>query len=203
MDPETLNRIFEPFFTTKEAGKGTGLGLSQVYGFVRQSNGHIRVYSEVGEGTTVKIYLPRYLGEEQAVAAGAKQVAGDVDGGEETILLVEDHDDLRAYSSGVLRELGYRVLEAVNGRAALDLLQSHDRVDLLFTDMVLPDGMHGRMLAEEARRRRPGIKVLYTTGYTRNAIVHNGRLDAGVNLLSKPFTYDSLAARVRRLLDQP
>ncbi len=203
MDPETLNRIFEPFFTTKEAGKGTGLGLSQVYGFVRQSNGHIRVYSEVGEGTTVKIYLPRYLGEEQAVAAGPKQVAREVDGGEETILLVEDHDDLRAYSSGVLRELGYKVLEAVNGRAALDLLQSHDRVDLLFTDVVLPDGMHGRMLAEEARRRRPGIKVLYTTGYTRNAIVHNGRLDAGVNLLSKPFTYDSLAAKVRRLLDQP
>ena len=203
MDAETLNRIFEPFFTTKEAGKGTGLGLSQVYGFVRQSNGHIRVYSEVGEGTTVKIYLPRYLGEEQAVAAGPKQVAGEVDGGEETILLVEDHDDLRAYSSGVLRELGYKVLEAVNGRAALDLLQSHDRVDLLFTDVVLPDGMHGRMLAEEARRRRPGIKVLYTTGYTRNAIVHNGRLDAGVNLLSKPFTYDSLAAKVRRLLDEP
>ena len=103
----------------------------------------------------------------------------------------------------MLRELGYRVLEAVNGRAALDLLQSHDRVDLLFTDMVLPDGMHGRMLAEEARRRRPGIKVLYTRVYTRNAIVHNGRLDAGVNLPSKPFTYDSLAARVRRLLDQP
>ena len=203
MDAETVSRIFEPFFTTKEAGKGTGLGLSQVYGFVRQSNGHIRVYSELGEGTTVKIYLPRYLGEEKIASPGSRQEAGEVDGGQETILLVEDHDDLRAYSSGVLRELGYNVLEAGNGRAALDVLQSHDRVDLLFTDVILPDGMHGRALAEEAKRRRPGMKVLYTTGYSRNAIVRNGRLDAGVNLLPKPFTYASLAAKVRRLLDQP
>jgi PAS domain S-box-containing protein len=202
MDTETLNRIFEPFFTTKEVGRGTGLGLSQVYGFVRQSNGHIRVYSEVGEGTTVKIYLPRYLGEEQPACVSVRQEP-DIDGGRETILLVEDHDDLRAYSSGVLRELGYNVLEAINGRSALDVLQSHKRVDLLFTDVVLPDGMHGRALAEEAMRRRPSLKVLYTTGYSRNAIVHNGRLDAGVNLLPKPFTYDSLAAKVRRLLDQP
>jgi CheY-like chemotaxis protein len=202
MDAETLNRIFEPFFTTKEVGKGTGLGLSQVYGFVRQSGGHVRVYSEVGEGTTIKIYLPRYLGDDANAPAGNSLSVVNSDGGHETILVVEDHDDLRAFSCGVLRELGYNVLEAINGRAALDVLQAHDGVDLLFTDVVLPDGMDGRMLANEAERRRPGIKVLYTTGYTRNAIVHNGRLDAGVDLLSKPFTYEALAAKVRRLLDR-
>jgi CheY-like chemotaxis protein len=160
------------------------------------------VYSEVGEGTTIKIYLPRYLGDEAIARASTPPSVVNAGGGHETILVVEDHDDLRAYSSGVLRELGYNVLEAINGRAALDVLQAHDGVDLLFTDVVLPDRMDGRMLAEEAERRRPGIKVLYTTGYTRNAIVHNGRLDAGVDLLSKPFTYEALAAKVRRLLDR-
>lgn len=194
-----MSQVFEPFFTTKDVGKGTGLGLSQVYGFVRQSGGHIRVYSELGLGTTIKIYLPRLVGE----ALVDEVVAGPIlsDGGSETILLVEDHEDLRAYSSAVLRELGYTVLDAANGRIALDLLQAHDDIALLFTDVVMPEGIDGRQLAEEAQRRRPGIKVLYTTGYTRNAIVHNGRLDPGVNLISKPFTYRELAEKVRRLLD--
>ena len=200
MDQATMNQVFEPFFTTKEVGKGTGLGLSQVYGFVRQSGGHVRVYSELGIGTTIKIYLPRLIGAVLADELEAEPIL--TDGGSETILLVEDHDDLRAYSSGVLRELGYTVLEAPNGRVALDLLQSHNDVALLFTDVVMPEGLDGRQLAEEAVRRRPGIKVLYTTGYTRNAIVHNGQLDPGVNLISKPFTYRELAEKVRRLLDR-
>ena len=199
MDAATLEKVFEPFFTTKETGKGTGLGLSQVYGFVRQTGGHIRIYSEVGHGTTVKVYLPRLVGE--AVRAEPVRDTAVAHGGTETILLVEDHDDLRAYSAGVLGELGYHVLEAANGRAALEILQSHDDVALLFTDVVMPAGLDGRQLADEAARRRPGVKVLFTTGYTRNAIVHNGRLDPGVNLLSKPFTYRELAAKVRSLLD--
>lgn len=201
MDAATMSQVFEPFFTTKEVGKGTGLGLSQVYGFVRQSGGHIRIYSEVGLGTTIKIYLPRLVGG----AVGAERVVDSSfsAGGSETILLVEDHEDLRAYTAGVLHELGYKVLDAASGRAALELLQAHNDVTLLFTDVVMPDGLNGRQLAEEALRRRPGIKVLYTTGYTRNAIVHNGRLDPGVNLISKPFTYRELAQKVRRLLDEP
>lgn len=200
MDADTASKVFEPFFTTKAVGKGTGLGLSQVYGFVRQSGGHIRLYSEPGMGTSVKIYLPRLLG---GVLEAEKTTsdAGVADGGSETILLVEDHEDLRSYSSGVLRELGYKVLEAANGRIALDLLQANHDIALLFTDVVLPEGLDGRELANEAARRRPGLKVLFTTGYSRNAIVHNGRLDADVNLIGKPFTFRELALRVRRLLD--
>lgn len=200
MDEATARQVFEPFFTTKEAGKGTGLGLSQVYGFVRQSGGHIRIYSELGLGTTVKIYLPRLVGgtlptNETATAAASH-------GGSETLLVVEDHDDLRSYSAGVLRELGYNVLEAANGRAALDTLQCSNDVALLFTDVVMPGGLNGRQLADEAVRRRPGLKILFTTGYTRNAIVHNGQLDPGVNLITKPFTYAELATKVRTLLDR-
>jgi PAS domain S-box-containing protein len=202
MSEETLARIFEPFFTTKEAGKGTGLGLSQVYGFVRQTGGHIRVYSELGHGTTVKIYLPRYAGDTTAATGSLPLQSGPAYGGDETILVVEDHEDLRAYSCGVLRDLGYHVLEAGTGRSALEMLQASDKVDLLFTDVVLPDGMDGRQLADEAKRRRPGLKVLFTTGYTRNAIVHNGRLDPGVELIGKPFTFDELATKVRAILDR-
>jgi PAS domain S-box-containing protein len=201
MSPETLSKVFEPFFTTKEAGKGTGLGLSQVYGFVRQSHGHIRIYSEPGEGTTVKIYLPRLVGEAAVVDEGTKRPTPRLYGGRERILVVEDHDDLRSYSTGVLTELGYDVLEANSGRRAIEVLQAAQDVDLLFTDVVLPDGMDGRRLAEEIQRRRPGVKVLYTTGYTRNAIVHNGRLDPGVNLITKPFSFEDLALKVREVLD--
>jgi PAS domain S-box-containing protein len=199
MTRETMAQVFEPFFTTKDVGKGTGLGLSQVYGFVRQSDGHVRIYSEVGEGTTIKIYLPRLMAE--ASEAEAASPASPTHGGVESILVVEDHDDLRAFSTGVLRELGYQVLEAANGRSALEVLQATQDVDLLFTDVVLPEGMDGRRLADEVMRRRPGIKVLFTTGYTRNAIVHHGRLDPGVNLISKPFSFEGLAAKVREVLD--
>jgi PAS domain S-box-containing protein len=202
MTAQTLARVFEPFFTTKDVGKGTGLGLSQVYGFVRQSGGHIRIYSEVGDGTTVKIYLPRLIADGSAVEAAAAPRAAPIHGGTESILVVEDHEDLRAFSTGILRDLGYRVLEAGNGRSALEVLQAAHDVDLLFTDVVLPDGMDGRRLADEARRRRPGIRILFTTGYTRNAIVHNGRLDPGVNLITKPFSFEGLAAKVREVLDR-
>lgn len=201
MAAETLSRVFEPFFTTKDVGKGTGLGLSQVYGFARQSEGHVRIYSELGVGTTVKLYLPRLHTRGVELTPEPLEAPLTADGGSETILVVEDHDDLRSYSTSVLRDLGYNVLEAHNGRAALDLLQATSHVDLLFTDVVLPDGMHGRALADEAVHRRPGLKVLFTTGYTRNAIVHNGRLDAGVHLITKPFSFAGLATKVRAVLD--
>jgi PAS domain S-box-containing protein len=201
MNEETLARVFEPFFTTKASGRGTGLGLSQVSGFVRQSGGHIRIYSEVGEGTSVKVYLPRAPADAAERPESEPLLGASTEGGAETILVVEDHEELRAFSAGVLRELGYNVVEASSGRLALEVLQTRSNLDLLFTDMVLPDGMSGRELADEARRRQPGLKVLFTTGYTRNAVVHNGKLDAGVNLISKPFTYDQLAAKVRTLLD--
>ena len=202
MDPETLARVFEPFFTTKEVGKGTGLGLSQVYGFVRQSGGHVRIYSEVGVGTTVKVYLPRLQGDALHASDEIAPPQAPAHGGAETILVVEDHEDLRTYSTEVLSDLGYRVIGAADGADALRRLAEEPSINLLFTDVVLPGGMDGRRLAEEAARRHPGLKVLYTTGYTRNAIVHNGRLDPGVELLGKPFTADALGARVRVLLDR-
>ncbi len=200
MDRATRERAFDPFFTTKEVGKGTGLGLSQVYGYARQSSGHVKIYSELGEGTTVKIYLPRHLGADDAEIE-ARGPAGQVAlTGEESILVVEDDDGLRAYTREILQELGYRVLEAGNGVAALEILDS-EHVDLMLSDVVMPGGLNGRQLADEASRRRAGLKVLFMTGYTRNAIVHHGRLDAGVQMITKPFTFDELAAKVRERLD--
>lgn len=199
MPPEIIAQAFEPFFTTKEAGKGTGLGLSQVYGFVRQSGGHVRIYSELGQGATIKIYLPRHSAP-PAPEVKQEQRA-QVYGGNETILVVEDDEEVRAFTTGVLRELGYGVLEASTGECALGLLAKGESVDLLFTDIVLPDGMDGRRLSHEALAVRPHLKVLFTSGYTRNAIVHNGRLDAGLKLISKPFTYDALALKIRSVLD--
>jgi len=199
MDQQTLDRVFEPFFTTKGVGKGTGLGLSQVYGFVRQSGGHIRIYSEPGAGTAIKLYLPREA--DPQAKASQPQLDIPADGGSETILVVEDHDGLREYSTSVLRELGYQILEASEGSQALKLLNTRQDVKLLFTDVVLP-GLNGRQLADEALRIRPDLKVLFTTGYTRNAIVHNGRLDQGVDLISKPFTFVALATKVRQILDR-
>jgi signal transduction histidine kinase/DNA-binding response OmpR family regulator len=199
MSPETLSRVFEPFFTTKEVGRGTGLGLSMVYGFVKQSGGHVTIYSEEGQGTTVKMYFPRFLGattrsdEDNALA-----VPTGSDG--EVVLVVEDNDDVRTYSSTVLKELGYRVLEASESEAALAILRGPARIDLLFTDVVLP-GRSGRVLADMASELRPGLKILFTTGYSRNAIVHQGRLDVGVQLITKPFTFEQLAARIRDVLD--
>ncbi|MFD1331740.1 PAS domain S-box protein [Methylopila musalis] len=203
MDRGTVERAFEPFFTTKEVGKGTGLGLSMVYGFVKQSGGHVKIYSEPEHGTTVRIYLPRFTGEEPSHAGPAEpETPPPAGSSSETILVVEDDDDVRVYSAGALRELGYRVLEARDGISALAVLgQADEPIDLLFSDVVLPGGMNGEQLAGQARGLRPRLKVLFTTGYARNAIVHHGRLDSGVELITKPFAFSDLAARVRDILD--
>ncbi len=202
MDEQTLTRAFEPFFTTKEVGRGTGLGLSMVYGFIKQSGGHVRIYSEPGHGTTVKIYLPRLMAKDEAAPAPLVAEPVPPGAGHETILVCEDDANVRAYSTEVLRELGYRVIEAGDGLSALAALDAEPgSIDLLFTDVVLPRGMTGAVLAAEAQKRRPDLKVLFTSGYARNAIVHHGRLDPGVQLLPKPFTYADLAAKVRDVLD--
>lgn len=200
MDADTLSRVFEPFFTTKDQGKGTGLGLSQVYGFVKQSKGHVKIYSEVGEGTTVKIYLPRLTAEGAEEEAAESSPIPEAAVGE-VILVVEDDPDVRAYSVESLRELGYQVIEAKDGPAALQALAAHGPVDLIFTDVVLPSGMSGADVVAKARETHPGLKALFTTGYSRNAIVHHGRLDKGVHLLPKPFSFEDLAVRVRDVLD--
>jgi signal transduction histidine kinase/CheY-like chemotaxis protein len=199
MSPEVAARAFDPFFTTKAAGKGTGLGLSQVYGFVKQSHGHIKVYSEPGAGTSVKIYLPRLVGDAQEIR---REVAEPVRTGQrsEIILVVEDDPLMRRLAADALHELGYTVFEADSAAGALTTLDRIAEVKLLFTDVVMPD-MNGKKLADEATRRRPGLKVIFTTGYTANAVVHGGTLDQGVNFLSKPFKLDQLAAKVRSVLD--
>jgi CheY-like chemotaxis protein len=202
MSNEIQAKAFEPFYTTKEAGQGTGLGLSQVYGFVKQSGGHVKIYSELGEGTTVKIYLPRLTGATRLVEdakAAVEQVEGQPG---ETILIVEDDDDVRSYLRDTLHELNYRVLGAHDAAAALGYLRQDDlRIDLLLTDVVLP-GRNGRQLANEALELRPDLKVLFMTGYSRNAIVHQGRLDPGVEVIQKPITQDAWAVRVRELFDR-
>jgi two-component system, NtrC family, sensor kinase len=199
MTDEVLQHAFEPFFTTKQAGQGTGLGLSQVYGFVKQSGGHVKIYSEVGEGSTIKIYLPRFYGEtpvqEQSVPDSSRGQAG------ECILVVEDDADVRAYVLDTLGGLGYDVLEAKSGDDALRVMEQYKGIKLLLTDVVMP-GMNGRKLAEEAVQRHPQLKVLYMTGYSRNAIVHQGRLDHGVELIQKPLSSEQLSAMVRKVLDQ-
>jgi len=197
MTRETLAQVFEPFFTTKGADKGTGLGLSMVYGFVKQSRGHVQIYSEVGEGTTVKIYLPRSL---DAETAAEPPTLGSMRGRSEVILVVEDDDMVRASAVGMLRDLGYTCLHASNGASALTVLQSGAKVDLLFTDVIMPGPVKSRDLALEAQRLRPDLPVLYTSGYTEDAIVHQGRLDEGVQLLSKPYSRDGLARKVRAML---
>jgi signal transduction histidine kinase len=198
---DIMDRVFEPFFTTKGIGQGTGLGLSQVYGFIKQSNGHIKIYSEPGQGTVVKLYLPRLIGEGQSELE-AQSLSPVADGGfGELILVVEDDDAVRAYSTETLRELGYRVIAAANGWEGLDVLARYPAIRLLFTDVGLPGGMTGRQLADRARQQRPDLMILFTTGYARNAIVHGGILDPGIHLLPKPFTYAALARKVRSLLD--
>ena len=201
MSPEVIERAFDPFYTTKGVGRGTGLGLSQVYGFVKQSGGHIKIYSEVGLGTSLKIYLPRWTAEAGAEPASAGIPAATLRArNHEIILLVEDDEKVRHVTVDALRELGYTVVQASSGEAALEQFRIQPRIDLLLTDIVMP-GMTGRGLADRVHAEQPDLKVLYMTGYTRNAVVHNGVLDAGVAFLQKPFTVDQLASKVRQVLD--
>ena len=197
MAHEVVTRAFDPFFTTKKAG--TGLGLSQVFGFIKQSGGHVKIYSEPGQGTTVKIYLPRLVGAASLQPLSTGSAAGAAAG--ESVLVVEDDEDVRTFTTHVLTQLGYQVHAAPDGREALRILEETGGVDLLFTDVGLPDGMSGRDLAAQATRRWTGMRVLYTTGYARNSIVHHGRLDPGVELITKPFSQGELAAKVRAVLD--
>ena len=197
IDAATLERVFEPFFTTKPIGQGTGLGLSQVYGFVKQSGGHIKIYSEVGQGTTVRMYLPRAAPDQTRYAPPVAASAVPA-GRAMRILVVEDDRDVRRFSVEILRDLGHGVHEAGDGPAALDMLARLPDVDVLFTDVGLP-GMNGRELADRALAAHPTLRVLFTTGYTRNAIVHHGRLDAGVELISKPFTRADLADKIQAM----
>jgi PAS domain S-box-containing protein len=199
MTPDIVERVFEPFFTTKNEGEGTGLGLSMVHGFVKQSGGHIKVYSEVGHGTTVRIYLPRTREEAEGSADANVTVE---DGSGEVILLVEDDDQVRATTAEMLSELGYRVVQARDADVARSILEKCTAVDVLFTDVVMPGALATRDLARLARERAPGLPVLYTSGYTDNAIVHGGRLDDGVDLLSKPFTREELGRKLRQVLER-
>ena len=199
MSSDVIQKAFDPFFTTKSVGKGTGLGLSQVHGFVHQSGGHVKIYSEVAQGTTVKIYLPRYYGSSED-APPITRFTPAFSGSGTTVLVVEDEESVRHVSVDALTELGYTVLEANGAAMALRLLDQHPEISLMFTDVVMPE-VNGRMLADEARRRRPDLKVLFTTGYTRNAIVHNGVLDPGVHLIGKPFNLEQLARKLAELKD--
>jgi PAS domain S-box-containing protein len=196
MSQAVQDKVFEPFFTTKEVGKGSGLGLSMVYGFVKQSGGHIKIYSEEGHGTTIKLYLPPARGLVEAVASAVAPVSG----GTETILVVEDDALVRNFATAQLQSLGYKTVAAADSRAALALLENGQSLDLLFTDVIMPGGLNGRELAEEVVKRRPGVKVLYTSGYADSAIVHHGRLDEGVLLLTKPYRKSQLARMVRQAL---
>lgn len=200
MSKEVIERAFDPFYTTKGAGKGTGLGLSQVYGYIKQTGGHIKIYSEIDRGTTVKIYLPRHHGEADVAAPGdALETALPLVDGTRIVLVVEDEEQVRHMTVDALRELGYTVVQASTPKEALQQIELLPHIDLLFTDIVLPE-TNGRQLADMVRQKRPDVKVLFTTGYTRNAIVHNGVLDHGVNLLPKPFTIDQLALKLKDVL---
>ena len=199
MSADVAARVFDPFFTTKPTGKGTGLGLSQVYGFVKQSSGHIKIYSEPGSGTTVKVYLPRLVADAKDIKRTTPEPMRTGDRNE-IILVVEDDPLMRRLATEALHELGYTVFDCDGAANALATLDRVTDVKLLFTDVVMPD-INGKKLADEAVRRRPGLKVLFTTGYTANAVVHGGVLDTGVNFISKPFTLDQLAAKVRTVLD--
>ncbi|MGF7170561.1 signal transduction histidine kinase [Sphingobium xanthum] len=200
MTPEVVAQAFEPFFTTKDVGRGTGLGLSQVFGFVKQSAGHVKIYSEPGEGTTVKLYLPRHAGEAAPVRRG-RQDDMPLGRADELVLVVEDEPRVRRMSVDALIELGYGVIEATDGNEALALLADNPDIALLFTDIMMP-GMSGRALADRALAQQPDLKVLYTTGYTRNAIVHNGVVDYGVAFIQKPFTIPALARKLREVLGE-
>ena len=201
MTDEVAAKAFEPFFTTKDVGKGSGLGLSQVYGFIKQSGGHAKIYSEPGQGTTIKLYLPRFAQGDDTEAA-APSPASPQGQADRLILVVEDDEDVRAHGVAMLKELGYAVIEAADGAEALRALEANREVRLLFTDVGLPGRLNGRQLADEARRRNPTLEVLFTTGYARNAIVHHGRLDPGVDLITKPFTFAALASKVHAIFER-
>lgn len=199
MSQDTIARVFDPFFTTKPVGSGTGLGLSQVYGFVKQSNGHIKIYSELGKGTTVKVYLPRYYGKLERTNAANINAAPE--GGTETILIVEDEASVLAMTAATLQEIGYTVLTAGGAHQAIGMIRGGVKFDLLLTDVVMPE-MDGRKMSEQVRELVPDLRVLFMTGFTKNAIVHHGTLDAGVHLVQKPFTIEELARKVRQALDR-
>jgi signal transduction histidine kinase/CheY-like chemotaxis protein len=200
MTPEIMERAFDPFYTTKEVGRGTGLGLSQVFGFLKQSHGHIKIYSEVGHGTAVKLYFPRHLGA--GLIESSNEIVREMPSGtaEEIILVVEDEAAVRRMSVEALRDLGYTVIHASDGHQALERIKNSPGISLLFTDIMMP-GMTGRQLADKAQELRPDMRILYTTGYTRNAIVHNGMVDYGISFLPKPFSLQSLARKAREVLD--
>ncbi|MHB0708018.1 ATP-binding protein, partial [Roseomonas mucosa] len=200
MSPEVIAKAFDPFFTTKPIGEGTGLGLSMIYGFVRQSGGQVRITSEVGQGTTVCLYLPRHLGEAGRVEAQPELT--DVPRAErgETVLVVDDEPTVRMLVTEVLEELGYMALEAADGTAGLHILQSDARIDLLVTDVGLPGGMNGRQMADAGRAVRPDLKVLFITGYAENAVLSHGHLATGMHVLIKPFAMEVLASRIRELI---
>jgi len=202
MTPEVITRAFDPFFTTKPVGQGTGLGLSMIYGFARQSEGYAKIYSEVGKGTTVKLYLPRFHGNDEDHSIGLEAEHSPVHNAGETILLVEDERVVRALVAEVLQELGYSVLEAADGPTAVKLLDSERRIDLLVTDIGLP-GLNGRQVADTARKLRPELKVLFMTGYAENAAVSSGFLEPGMQMITKPFPMKTLSSRVGDLIGNP
>jgi CheY-like chemotaxis protein len=202
MTPEVIARAFDPFFTTKPIGQGTGLGLSMIYGFAKQSGGQVRIYSEVDQGTTVCLYLPRHNGaalEAEAISDLAEAPRAEQG---ETVLIIDDEPTVRMLVTEVLEDLGYTAIEAADGPSGLKVLQTDTRIDLLITDVGLPGGMNGRQVADAARETRPGLRVLFITGYAENAAVGNGYLDAGMQVLTKPFVMEALASRIREMIAQ-
>jgi CheY-like chemotaxis protein len=201
MSPEVASRAFDPFFTTKAAGQGTGLGLSMVYGFARQSDGQVRIYSEPGQGTTVKIYLPRHTGKakgQEIQTEAAERPRAELG---ETVLVVDDEPTIRMLIGDTLAELGYRAIEVADAESGLKVLESDVNIDLLITDVGLPSGMSGKEMVDTARVKRPQLKVLFITGYAENAAIANGHLVSGMEVMSKPFSMDKLAARIRSIIE--
>jgi CheY-like chemotaxis protein len=201
MTPEVAARAFDPFFTTKPLGQGTGLGLSMIYGFVRQSGGQVRIYSEPGQGTTMCLYLPRYIGEVEEGRGLAGRGEADYGGHGETVLVIDDEASVRMLIVDILEDAGYAAIEAADGPSGLKVLQSGARIDLLVTDVGLPGGMNGRQVADAGRVLRPGLKVLFITGYAENAVVGNGHLEPGMHVMTKPFAVDSLGEKIRQVID--
>jgi CheY-like chemotaxis protein len=201
MSPEVIAQVFDPFFTTKPLGQGTGLGLSMVYGFIRQSGGQVRVYSEIAKGTTMCLYVPRFVGE--SGTDPISQALPVVQGAGESVLIIDDEATIRMVASELLRENGYHVIEAEDGPSGLRILQSDIRIDLMITDVGLPGGLNGRQVADAARAMRPALKVLFITGYAENAVIGNGLLDVDMSIITKPFEMAMFANKVRAVIDKP